>query len=145
DFVGIDSDYETALEIYELLNKPERLTPSATELKLVQYGQLGKKSTAGFYLYEDGYIVGENPTLGNIIRYLGLKNVTKEEIFAQVIGPVIEEAKILGSEIMASEYDIETAIKLGLGWPKGPFAFCREHEHLFKKRVVSEFDRLDSF
>lgn len=145
DLIGLDVDYKAAQDIYELLGRPERLTPSALELRLVQYGQVGRKSTLGFYIYEDGQIVGENPILPNIIKYLGLKKVAKEEIFADLLRPMLEEAKLLAGEIMASEYDIETAVKLGMGWPKGVFAYSRDLERLFVKKQVSEFDKLDIF
>ena len=145
DYMGLDADYRATKQIYERLSKPERLAPSDMELRLVQYGQLGRDSTIGFYIYEDGKIVGENPMLSNIVKYLGLKKIGKEEVFAELLRPVIEEAKLLASEIMASEYDIETAVKIGFNWPKGPFSYYRENEPLFKKKVVSEFDQLDSF
>ncbi|MEA3306905.1 MAG: 3-hydroxyacyl-CoA dehydrogenase family protein [Elusimicrobiota bacterium] len=145
DYMGLDSDYEATKQIYEKLGSPDRLIPSEMELRLVQYGQLGRNSTIGFYIYEDGKIVGENPILSNIVKYLGLKKVGKEEIFSELLRPVVEEAKLLASEIMASEYDIETAVKIAFNWPKGPFAYYRENAALFKKKVVSEFDNLDSF
>jgi len=145
DFIGLDKDYKATQDIYEALGKPERLTPSAMELRLVQYGQLGRKSTIGFYIYEDGRIVGENPILSNVVKYLGLRKVPKEEIFAELMRPVIEEARLLASEIMASERDIETAAKLGFGWPKGPLAYARDLEALLARKPVSEFENLDSY
>lgn len=145
DFMGLDKDYKAAQDIYEALGKPERLTPSAMEMRLIQYGQLGRKATIGFYIYEEGVIVGENPVLPNVVKYLGLKKVSKEEIFAELLRPVIEEARLLASEIMASERDIETAMKLALNWPKGPFAYGRDLERLFVKKTVSEFEKLDPY
>jgi 3-hydroxybutyryl-CoA dehydrogenase len=145
DFAGLEADYHAAESIYNALGKPERLAPSATELRLVQYGQLGRKSTIGLYIYEEGRIVGENPILPNLVKYLGLRKVGAEEVFAEIMRPVIEEAKLLASEIMASEYDIETAMKLAMGWPKGPFAYGRDFAALLEKKKVSEFDKLDTF
>ena len=145
DFIGLDADLRATEFIYDALGKPERLAPSPTQVRLVQYGQLGRHSTIGFYIYEEGRIVGENPILPNMIKYLGLKKTFKEDIFAEIMRPVIEEAKLLASEIMASEYDIETAVKLGFGWPKGPFAYGRDMARLFEKKKVSEFDKLDTF
>ena len=145
DFAGVDSDYQASEFIYNALGKPERLAPSATQLRLVQYGQLGRKATIGFYIYEDGRIVGENPILPNLVKYLGLKKVSKEEIFAEIMRPVVEEAKILAAEIMASEYDVETAMKLAMGWPKGPFAYSRDAGALLERKKVSQFDTLDTF
>lgn len=145
DFVGLDSDCAAAESIYAALGRPDRLTPSATQQRLVQYGQLGRKSTIGFYIYEEGRIVGENPLLPNLVKYLGLKKTFKDEIFGEIMRPVLEEAKLLASEIMASEYDIETAMKLAFGWPKGPFGYARDTAHLMAKKKVSEFDKLDTF
>lgn len=145
DFSGLDSAYASTDAIYNALGKPERLAPPPTLQRLVQYGQLGRKSTIGFYIYEEGRIVGENPILPNLVKYLGLKKTFKEDIFGELMRPVVEEAKLLASEIMASEYDIETAVKLGFGWPKGPFAFSRDLAHLLEKKKVSEFDKLDTF
>jgi 3-hydroxybutyryl-CoA dehydrogenase len=145
DFSGLEADYQATEAIYNALGRPARLAPSPVQLRLVQYGQLGRKSTIGYYIYEEGRIVGENPILPNMIKYLGLKKTFKEDIFAELMRPVVEEAKLLASEIMASEYDIETAVKLGFGWPKGPFAFSRDLAHLLEKKKVSEFDKLDTF
>lgn len=142
---GLDSDLRAAQAVHEALGRPDRLAPSQIETRLVQYGQLGRKSTIGFYIYEDGETAGENPILGNIMKYLGLRKVEKAEIFRELMGPVIEEARLLASEIMASEYDIETAMKLGMGWPKGPFGYHRDMPELFAKKTISEFDRLDTF
>lgn len=145
DFAGLDADYAASESIHAALGEPERLAPSATEQRLVQYGQLGRRSTIGFYIYEEGRIVGENPILPNLVKYLGLKKTGKEEIFGELMRPVVEESRLLASEVMASEYDIETAVKLAFGWPKGPFSFSRELGHLLEKKKVSEFDRLDTF
>ncbi len=145
DAAGLDQDYDASDFIYEALGRPERLAPSPTQLRLVQYGQLGRKSTIGFYIYEEGRIVGENPILRNLVKYLGLRKTGKEEIFGELMRPVVEEAKLLAPEIMASEYDIETCMKLALGWPKGPFSYSRELGGLLERKKASEFDSLDTF
>jgi 3-hydroxyacyl-CoA dehydrogenase len=113
--------------------------------RLVQYGQLGRKSTIGFYLYEDGAVAGENPVLPNLVKYLGLKKIPAGEIFGELMRPVLEEAKLLAGEIMASEYDMETAARLAFGWPKGPFGYARDLPELMRKKVVSQFENLDTF
>lgn len=145
DYAGLDEECAAADYLYAALGKPERLAPSQALRRLVQYGQLGRKSTIGFYLYEDGEIAGENPILPNLVKYLGLRKVSKEEVFAEIMRPVIAEAKLLAAEIMASEYDIETAARLAFGWPKGPFAYGRDLAHLLERKQVSEFDKLDTF
>ena len=102
-----------------------------------------QKTTAGFYLYEDGAIVGENPALAGMVKHLGIKHLSAEEIFSAVMGSVIEESRLLINEAMVSESDIETAIKAGLGWPKGPLTFYADLKDLFEmagKKQKSEWD-----
>jgi 3-hydroxyacyl-CoA dehydrogenase len=145
DSVGVGKDYARAVKIYELLGQPERLKPPDIYSKIVQYGQLGKSSGMGIYIYEDGKIAGENPMLFNLIKYLGLKKVSESEIFAEIFRPVMEEAKVLASEIMVSENDIENIAKLGFGWSKGIFNLYRENKEMLQPKKRSEFENLESF
>jgi len=126
DNLGLDVDYEASKYLYEALGNPERLKPSASENRLVQYGQLGKKSGVGFYLYEEGEICGHNPDLSGVAPYLGIAPVSDELIVGAVAQAVIAEAHAAAAEGLLSEYDVDTAARLGLGWPKGPFAMERE-------------------
>ncbi|MFH1619467.1 MAG: 3-hydroxyacyl-CoA dehydrogenase family protein [bacterium] len=147
DLLGLDRDLASSRSVYDALGRPDRLAPANVGNRLTQYGHLGKKTTAGFYLYEDGEIVGENPALQGIVKYLGLKSMPPEEVFGKVMRPVIEEARFLASEVMASELEIETTAKLGLGWPKGPFAFLREREALLGResgQPASEWSGFDA-
>ena len=139
DAIGLDRDFKASEIIYKLLGKSDRLKPSPIENRLVQYGQFGKKSTVGFYLYEDGEIVGVNPTLQEIAHYLGISTVSQEKIFMPILSQVANEAKTLAAEAVISEFDIETAVKLALGWPKGPFTLAREMSlHLYSPKAESD-------
>jgi 3-hydroxyacyl-CoA dehydrogenase len=145
DAAGLDYELRAGEYVYSALGSPERLAPAPVLDRLVQYGQLGRKSTIGFYLYEDGAVAGENPVLPNLVKYLGLKKIPAGEIFGELMRPVLEEAKLLAGEIMASEYDMETAARLAFGWPKGPFGYARDLPELMRKKVVSQFENLDTF
>lgn len=144
DSIGIDYDYNTSLTLYEML-KRNSLKPDEIELKLLQYGNLGRKSNLGIYIYEDGKIVGENPILSNIIKYLGLRSVSKEEIFSDIMIPVLNEAKDIAKELMVGEQDIENITKLNFGWSVGIFSLARKYPSLFVVKEKNEFDNLDSF
>lgn len=126
DQIGLDRDFQAADAICKLLHEPDRLKPSALENRLVQYGQIGRKTGVGFYLYDDTEIVGENPVLADLVPYLGIKHMPPPEVFHAVVNAVAEEARLLASEAMVSEFDMETAVKLGLGWPKGPLTLAKE-------------------
>jgi 3-hydroxybutyryl-CoA dehydrogenase len=51
DLIGNDINFAVSCSIYEALGRPVRLKPSQFQEKLVQSGQLGKKTCAGFYNY----------------------------------------------------------------------------------------------
>ena len=51
DLIGNDINYSVSCSIYERLNKPERLMPSAIQKEKVERGELGKKTGKGYYKY----------------------------------------------------------------------------------------------
>ena len=51
DLIGNDINYSVSCSIYEQLNKPERLMPSAIQKEKVERGELGKKTGKGYYKY----------------------------------------------------------------------------------------------
>ncbi len=60
DLVGLDVRYHISQALYEELGT-DTFRPPLILRKLVRAGALGKKTGAGFYLYENGQVVGENP------------------------------------------------------------------------------------
>jgi 3-hydroxybutyryl-CoA dehydrogenase len=51
DLIGNDVNYAVSTSVYEQLNKPERLRPSAIQKEKVEQGNLGKKTSKGYYEY----------------------------------------------------------------------------------------------
>lgn len=51
DLIGMDINYSVSNIVWEALDKPLRLTPSPLQKKLVDAGELGKKTGKGFYQY----------------------------------------------------------------------------------------------
>jgi 3-hydroxybutyryl-CoA dehydrogenase len=51
DLIGNDVNYAVSNSVYEALNKPERLKPSAFQKEKVEKGELGRKTGKGFYDY----------------------------------------------------------------------------------------------
>jgi len=56
DLIGNDINYSVSCSIYEQLNNPERLKPSAIQKEKVERGELGKKTKKGFYNYEKQHL-----------------------------------------------------------------------------------------
>ena len=51
DLIGNDINYAVSCSVYEQLNKPGRLEPSAIQKEKVEKGELGKKTGKGYYTY----------------------------------------------------------------------------------------------
>jgi 3-hydroxybutyryl-CoA dehydrogenase len=51
DLIGLDINYAVSCLVYEQLNRPLRLQPSALQEQKVKDGKFGIKKGEGFYLY----------------------------------------------------------------------------------------------
>jgi len=52
DLIGNDINYSVSCSVYEQMNKPVRLMPSAIQKDKVEKGELGKKTGKGYYRYD---------------------------------------------------------------------------------------------
>jgi len=51
DLIGNDVNYAVSCSLYEAMNKPDRLQPSAIQKEKVEKGELGRKTGKGYYNY----------------------------------------------------------------------------------------------
>lgn len=51
DLIGMDINYAVSQSLYDALDKPNRLKPSAVQRMKVEQGKLGRKTGSGFYDY----------------------------------------------------------------------------------------------
>jgi len=125
DLIGLDTNFAITGAIYGALGRPERFKPPEIQKQLVIKGMTGKKSGKGFYLYHDGKKTGENPeALKSLPQGTPL---TAKDIWSNLAGAIISEAERLVSEGTAGKNDIDTAIKLAMNFPKGPFEWQKEN------------------
>ncbi len=124
DLIGLDTNLAITTAIYEALGRPERFAPPALQKKLVDAGELGRKTGKGFYIYDNGKKIGDNSLALNGLAQGKL--LTAKEIWSNLAGALISEAERLVSEGNAGKSDIDTAIKLAMNFPKGPFEWQKE-------------------
>lgn len=124
DLIGLDTNLAITTAIYEALGRPERFAPPALQKKLVAAGELGRKTGKGFYLYADGKKTGDNPRV--IDGLPSGDHATAKDIWSSLAGAIKREAEMLVSEGTAGKSDIDTAIKLAMNFPKGPFEWQKE-------------------
>ncbi|OIO04164.1 MAG: hypothetical protein AUJ52_15755 [Elusimicrobia bacterium CG1_02_63_36] len=126
DFFGLEEDYGVAETVYQLLERPERLRPSALVYAMIGRSVLGRRHGSGFYLYGSSPNGSGNPLLRQLVGAYDSHPVKTVEILDTVLEAVFLEAHRLVDEGVAGPEDIDCAAKLGLLWPKGPFEWEKE-------------------
>jgi 3-hydroxybutyryl-CoA dehydrogenase len=116
DLVGLDINLAAATAIWNGLGRPERLRPSPVQERLVDAGDLGRKTGRGFYDYRDSCRVAvsaEFAGAGSTIEPVAIRE--------RILAAIALEAHRALDEGVASADDIDMALRLGAGHPFGPF------------------------
>jgi len=130
DLIGIDVNLEVARSFYAQRAEP-RWEPHPIQEEMVEAGRLGRKSGAGFYEYQGGRQVPPDLTRG----YVG----SPEAIFERIVAQLVNEASFAVEEGVATPADVDTAMRLGLNHPRGPFEW---RDELGASRLVAVLDDL---
>jgi 3-hydroxybutyryl-CoA dehydrogenase len=143
DLIGQDINVATTRSVWNRLGKPSRLAPSVKQESLVERGNLGRKSGCGAYAHDDkDHVVPAiimEPEEVEISEYLASAinafcleascstgSMLEKYIFARVLGGIINEAMWAVTEDVASQKDIDTAMKLGTNYPYGPLEWAEK-------------------
>jgi len=125
DLVGIDVNLAAAQAIFAGTSYEPRFRPSLIQERLVEAGRLGRKTGEGFYWYGDD---GRRLAVAGAFATedAGADADASDEIVDRIVLAVIDEAyRALGDRV-ASAGDIDLALRLGAGHPRGPFAWAAE-------------------
>ena len=116
DLAGVDVNLAAARGVWEGLGRPERLRPSVIQERLVAERRLGRKTGEGFYCYEAG-------RRGSVAAPFGEAHgdLSRESIRGRILAAIDAEARFAADEDVATEADIDLALRLGAGHPMGPF------------------------
>ncbi|MCS7110468.1 MAG: 3-hydroxyacyl-CoA dehydrogenase/enoyl-CoA hydratase family protein [Candidatus Caldarchaeum sp.] len=114
DYTGIDVVHHASSSIRER----EKLAPEPCPLikELFEKGRLGMKSGKGFYEYAGG------PYERTSIP----RDAGERVDVVSLLAPAVNLAAWIVRNGVADLGDVETAVKLGLGWPKGIFEMADE-------------------
>src|SRR6478672_2605296 len=120
DLVGIDVNLAAARGVWEGFGRAERFRPSPIQERLVEEERLGRKSGHGFYRYGDGI-------RGSVdVGVPDVPDTTAPDVAERIELAILAEAwRALGDGI-ATERDIDLAMRLGAGHRVGPFERTRE-------------------
>jgi 3-hydroxybutyryl-CoA dehydrogenase len=125
DLIGLDVNLSVARSFYAQGGEPERWRPSPIQERLVGEGRLGRKSGRGFYVYEEKPHRPADPDLGISVPTLDSAELAKidpaaPEILPRLIAQIANEAAFALEEKVGSPADMDTAMRLGFNWPRGP-------------------------
>jgi 3-hydroxybutyryl-CoA dehydrogenase len=146
DLIGIDINLAAARGLFEASGRPPRFRPSPIQEELVVAGRLGRKTGEGFYRYADGLATGPAPRFAASTRAAAARrpaHLDAATVAERVILAIVNEAyRALGEEV-ASETDIDRAMRLGASHPFGPFEWSRRtgiHEVVVMLDSLSDED-----
>jgi 3-hydroxybutyryl-CoA dehydrogenase len=122
DLAGLDVNLAATRGIWERLGRPERLRPSSLPERLIRDGRLGRKSGGGFYRYQ-------NPGRGEVDPEFAGRPTTlgASEIRDRILAAIAAEARLAADEGVATEEEINLALRLGAAHPVGPFERAATH------------------
>ena len=139
DFIGQDLNLAVGTSVWEQTGRDERYAPTAFQRDLVEAGRLGRKTGSGVYAYAaDGSVDGAEPDIGLAERLVGGPVAT--DPLARTLAMLVNEAVDLVARGEASAEDVDTAMRLGTRYPKGPIAWGREIGFDVVARQVAELD-----
>ena len=122
DLTGVDISLAAALGIFERSRAAgdplaERFRPSPIQERLLAEGRLGRKTSGGFYDYDEaGRRIGPAPEFGAAPDAGGDARIRDRIVLA-----IVNEAYRAAGDDVATQDDIDLALRLGASHPSGPF------------------------
>jgi 3-hydroxybutyryl-CoA dehydrogenase len=128
DLIGLDTNFAVTTSVFEQRFGEERFRPHLVQQRLVRAGRLGRKTGLGFYDYSadpprvaleaSGDAGPEAP--GPWDRW------QHGWIVARVLSALVNEAYFALGEGVATPEGVDTAMRLGTNYPRGPVAWGDE-------------------
>ena len=150
DLVGVDVNFEVAKSFWEQSFHEPRWQPHPIQARMVAAGRLGRKSGRGYYAYGVGPHRPEDPdhpeppadvTAWRGHESIGLSAEVQTEILSRIVCQLANEAYFALGRGIGTREDVDTAMRLGFNWPRGPLAWA---DAIGPGRVLAALDRLRS-
>jgi 3-hydroxybutyryl-CoA dehydrogenase len=150
DLVGVDVNFEVAKSFWEQSFHEPRWQPSPIQAKMVAAGRLGRKAGRGYYDYGSAPHrpddPNEEPPPGNVREWSGSESIdldpaTQVAALERIVCQLVNEASFALGRGIGGADDMDTAMRLGFNWPRGPLAWG---DAIGAEGVLSVLDRLRS-
>jgi 3-hydroxybutyryl-CoA dehydrogenase len=125
DFIGQDVNLAVGTSVWEQTGRDPRYEPAAMQRDLVAAGWLGRKSGVGVYQYgPDGVALEATPDERRLAELVG--GPVETDPVARTLAMLVNEAVDLVHRGEASPADVDTAMRLGTNYPRGPLEWGAE-------------------
>ncbi len=140
DLIGQDVNLAVGTSVWEQTGRDPRYAPTDLQRRLVADGRLGRKTGRGIYAYAaDGSRTDEAGTEPSAPDGM-VGGPVRTDPVARTLAMLVNEAEDLVSRGDATAADVDTAMRLGTGYPKGPIAWGHELGHDRVRAVLAELD-----
>jgi 3-hydroxybutyryl-CoA dehydrogenase len=125
DLIGQDVNLAVGTSVWEQTGRDERYAPTDYQRRLVRDGHLGRKSGRGVFSYDgSGHPLDVVPD-EDLARRLVAGPVVTNPV-ARTLAMLVNEAVDLVARGEASAEDVDTAMRLGTNYPRGPLEWGAE-------------------
>ncbi len=141
DLIGMDINTAAARSVWEQLGRPALLEPSALQESLVAAGHLGRKTGRGCYDYSaqpplPAIEIERRPlelsaAARDLVAQFAQRGAAKpgsdlqNYIFARIAVCIFAQAAMALRRGVAQQADIDTAMRYGVNYPRGPFEWMK--------------------
>lgn len=130
DLIGQDVNYAVGASVWEQTGRDPRYAPTQFQRRLVDAGRLGRKSGAGVYSYAAAPGTAAPgtaaPTPDLALAQRLVSGPIETNPLGRTIAMLVNEAVDLVARREASADDVDTAMRLGVNYPKGPIEWGRQ-------------------
>lgn len=127
DLIGQDVNLAVGTSVWEQTGNDERYAPTDYQRDLVAQGRLGRKSGRGVFSYdESGRALDAAPDEELAARLTAADAPITTNPVARTVAMLVNEAVDLVARGEASADDVDTAMRLGTNYPRGPIDWGRE-------------------
>jgi 3-hydroxybutyryl-CoA dehydrogenase len=140
DLIGQDVNLAVGTSVWEQTEHDPRYEPTAVQRDLVAAGRLGRKTGEGIYRYAaDGTILDAHPDERRLEELVG--GPVETDPVARTIAMLVNEAVDLVRRGEATPEDVDTAMRLGTNYPRGPVEWGAEIGYAVVAEQLAALDR----
>ncbi|MGO0575599.1 3-hydroxyacyl-CoA dehydrogenase NAD-binding domain-containing protein [Ornithinimicrobium panacihumi] len=139
DLIGQDVNLAVGESVWHQTEEDPRYEPTDYQRELVRAGRLGRKSGQGVFRYdESGAPVDAVPDEARAEQLVG--GPVRTDPVARTLAMLVNEGVDLVARGEATREDVDTAMRLGTNYPKGPFEWLAEIGADTVKAQLAELD-----